>query len=134
MAGENKEKTVKELLKRYKLYTDQIKNINYHLNIMWCEARILLHRVTGQMISNEEDLAKILYNLILKCDANNPNYDAKLDEEMTRRGNSTDKFYGGKNHNKWNNGLFEDDGFGFGTEITSIYDDYQDSDFVYRKK
>lgn len=134
MSKTKKEITVKDLLKKYKLYTTQIININYHLNVMWCEAQYLVFKVVGLTGLTEEELAKVLYELILKCDSNNPNYDVKIDEEMTRRGNSTDVFYGGRNHNKWNNGLFEDDGFGFGTEVTSIYDDYQDSDFVSRKK
>ena len=64
--------------------------------------------------------------MIQKCNVDNPDYDSKLDEEITRIGLKTDAF-AGHNKNKWDNGSFEDDYFGFGTSISSSYDDYIDS-------
>ena len=125
---------IKNLLKKYGLYSGKISEINYHLNILDYNAEQLVMRlarngliVLPQNLS-EEVLVKIVLDLILKCDINNPDYDPKIDEEMIRIGMKTDQFYGGHNHNIWANGMFHDDGFGFGTEPTSIYDDYIDSD------
>ena len=39
----------------------------------------------------ENQLADVILRLINKCDANNPEYDPKLDEEMVRIGLSTDR-------------------------------------------
>ena len=118
---------VGNLLKKYNLYDERIKNINYHLDIFTLDAEYLVFKVLGIKNLTEKELANILLELINKCDMKNPYYDAKIDEEMTRIGIGTDKFYGGHNHNIWNNNNFSDDGFGFGTEPTSLYDDYIDS-------
>lgn len=48
---------------------------------------------------------------------------------MTRIGLNLDKKRRDYNRNIWCNGMFHDDGFGIGTEITSIYDDFIDSDY-----
>lgn len=124
---------IENLLKKYGLYSEEIKNIDFHMNILKSDAKELVARlsrdglVSLEIELTEEELAKLILELMLKCDVNNPNYNTKLDEEMTRIGMKTDHFLGGHNKNIWNNGFFEDDGFGFGTEPTSIYDDYIDS-------
>lgn len=122
----NKQK-VRDVLRKNNLYTKQIENIIYHLNISNCSAEELLYSITQKVGLSSEEIARELYDLIMKCDSNNKDYDYKLDEEMTRFGTRTSVFYGGHCHNKWQTGTFEDDGFGFGTEITSLYDDYIDS-------
>lgn len=126
--------TVEKLLKKYKLYTKSIIEINRILNVMWCDADYLAFKVAGATGLTEKQLAELIYKLILKSDVTNPEYDAKINEEMIRVGFRTNIFPGGQNHNKWNNGLFEDDCFGFGRTATDLYDEYQDSDFEAKRR
>ena len=133
MEKENKI-TVHKLLNKYNLYTKQIGIVIYHLNIKNCNASDLVYTFTKKSGLTEEEMGKEICNLIIRCDENSKSYDSKLDEEITRYGTRSNVFYGGHNKNIWNNGMFEDDGFGFGTEPTSIYDDYIDSDYGRKKK
>ena len=130
----DKKITVSNLLNKYDLYTKQVVNVIYHLNIRSCNASEFVYTFTKKSNLTEEEMAKEIYNLIIRCDENSKSYDSKLDEEITRYGTRSNVFYGGHNKNIWNNGMFEDDGFGFGTEPTSIYDDYIDSDYGRKKK
>jgi len=116
-----------DLLRKYGLLSKEIVDINYHMNALHCDVKHLKSIVPELFDKNGEELALCIKEIFDKCDSSNPEYDAKLDEEMTRMGLKTDVFYPGYNHNKWNNGMFEDDGFGFGTEPSSLYDDYIDS-------
>ena len=88
---------VKNLLNKYNLYTKEIQHINYHLNVGWCNASMLVKKVVGLENLTEEELVQIVYGLILKCDSTREDYDYKIDEEMTRIGLKTNKFYGKNN-------------------------------------
>lgn len=121
----NKIKVI-DLLKKYNLYTKKILDINFHLNILNTEANLLVLRIKGIKDLEEKDLAVIILDMILKCDQTNPEYDQKLDLEMTRFGLKTDKFYGRHHHGPWVNETFEDDYFGFGTSPVKDYDDLVD--------
>lgn len=125
---------VSDLLRKYNLNTKQVYNILYHLNIGGCDSDLLVYSILKQSNLSEEELAKTIYDLILKCDDSTVDYDKNLDEEITRFGTRASAFNGGHCHNKWNNGMFEDDGFGFGTEPTSLYDDYVDSNFEGKRR
>ena len=70
-----------------------------------------------------------MLELFRKCDYEDPMYDQKIDEEITRIGLYLDIPHHDVNHNIWNNGMFYDDGFGFGTRPTDIYDDFIDSEY-----
>lgn len=124
MTKEQKKINVEQLLKKYNLFIPEIIKIGYHISIMRNEAETLVSKVSGLKDLSESDLAHTLYQLILKCDSENPNFDAKVYEEMARQGYDADKFPGGYNHGIWTGRL---DDFGMGNEITSIYDDYVDS-------
>ena len=129
-------KTVKTVLRKNNLYDENLGKIDYHMNILNSDAKRLISKISGEGIFadveklSELEKAKLLLKLIKKCDANSEEYDEDLDKEMTRFGlELNDNISIGKTPSKWNNGgMFEDDGFGFGTEPTSIYDDYMDSE------
>lgn len=88
--------TVKDLLKKHKLYTKEIREISYHLNIMWCDANDLVYSVLGLSNLEEKELVIIIYNLILKCNMESPNYDRETDEQLIRIGNSMNTPFLGK--------------------------------------
>ena len=128
--------TVKNLLKKYDFLDKEVVVLNNQLGILGHEANYLLLKLSRSGVitlpSNfseisELEVATLILELIKRCDVNNPNYNKTIAEEMIRIGFETSKFYGGHNHNKWNTGTFQDDGFGFGTEPLSLYDDYIDS-------
>lgn len=129
-----KKNTVRELFRKYNKFSKEIDTINFHLNVLNCNVDDLLARLRKDNVIDvpkdidEEKLSELIVRIIQRCNMDNPDYDSKLDEEMTRIGLKTDAFYGGHNKNKWNNGgLFEDDYYGFGTSTSSSYDDYIDS-------
>lgn len=127
-----KKKTVMNLFQKYNKFSKEIGILNFHLNILNCNVDDLLAKLRKDNIVDipkdisEEELSELIVRVIQKCNVDNPDYDSKLDEEITRIGLKTDVF-AGHNKNKWNNGSFEDDYFGFGTSISSSYDDYIDS-------
>ena len=129
----NKGNKVKDILKAYGLYNDELARINYHLNIFGCDLKTLITKLSknGIMVTSknitEEEMAYIIEDLIRKCDMNNPEYDSKIDEEMTRIGHKTDQFDCSHKCSKWNNGMLSDDGYGTGSEIMDIYDSCVDS-------
>lgn len=90
--------SVWHLLRRYKLYTDEINNICFHLGVQTYDAYHLAWRIAGVNDLKEKELAQLIYQLILKCDVDNPDYDPKLDEEMTRIGCRTREFRNKKTH------------------------------------
>ena len=106
-------KTVRELFKKYKLFNKEISKMNFHLNVLCCNSEKLLKQLSdsGVIIISEEmeekDVAVFLETLIEKCDMDNPNYDSVLDEEMTRIGMRTDRFYS-NNFSNWNDDEYFD--------------------------
>ena len=125
---------IRSLLNSQNLLTEEIKNINYHMNLLDCDIEKLKREFPILNDKSKRKLALLVVELFKKCDSASPNYDFKVDVAMTRIGLETDKFYGVHNYNKWNNGMFEDDGFGFGIEVTGSYDDYIDSQTNSRSK
>lgn len=123
----DKKLSVKELLQKYKLDDKDIYRINYHMSILSYDAKLLIFKILGINDMEEQEMANKIYEMILKCDATNPEYEQKLDEEMTRLGMKANQYYGGHSHSVRNYGLFEDDGFGFGRTPGDIYDTYIDS-------
>lgn len=120
---------IKYLLKKHDLYANDIKYWCIQLGINDYDVDDIIFRAIGmdsKDLSSEEK-AKLLLELISMCDSNNPNFDFQVYRNMSAINYETNLYYPGHNHNKWNNGLFGDDGFGLGTEITSIRDDYIDS-------
>ncbi len=111
---------VETLLKKYGKWTPEMKMLNYHINIMKYDPKALLDILSRDKVIeidpnniSEEQLAEVILRLIKKCNAVNPEYDSKLDEEMTRIGMNT---IGSRYRNiryvpgKYDNaGLFEDD-------------------------
>ena len=116
--------SVENLLKKYNLYTKDIDIINYHLNVMWCEAEHLVFKITGLTDLTEDELAIILYNLILKCDASNKNYDSKIDEEMTRIGNRANIYPDGFRKGVSQKPMLKSGDFAFTEEPISEYYDF----------
>ncbi len=124
---EKRNKRVVDLLKERQLLNDEIADVNYHMNLLSCNVDYLNTKIPSLFDKDDNEIANFVVDVFTKCDARHESYDPKIDETMTRIGLKTDVFYPGKNPNLWNNGMFHDDGFGFGTEATSIYDDYIDS-------
>ena len=120
--------TVKDFLRKYNVLSKEISNVDFHMNLLNVDLEELKLRIPELKGKNDQEVLKYLSLIFKKCDSSSPEYDSKLDEEMVRIGLRTDKFYGGHNNNIWNNGMFHDDGFGFGAEPTSIYDDYTDNE------
>lgn len=114
---------VKDFLRKYNVLSKEISNVDFHMNLLNIDLEELKRRIPELKDKNDQELLKYVSLIFKKCDSLNPEYDSKLDEEMVRIGLRTDKFYGGHK-----NGLFEDDGFEFNAELTSIYDDYIDID------
>ena len=127
-------KTVKEILTKNNLYSDEIAKIAYHTNALNIEADTLLRKLKMEGVIpefgelSELEVSNLLANLIKSCDQESPTFDRAVYEEMMRIGSGLDNTVSrGGNPSKWNNGgMFHDDGFGFGTEPTSIDDDYRD--------
>lgn len=119
---------VKDFLRKYNVLSKEISNVDFHMNLLNVDLEELKRRIPELKDKNDQEVLKYISLIFKKCDSSSPEYDSKLDEEMVRIGLRTDKFYGGHNNNIWNNGMFHDDGFGFGTEPISIYDDYIDNE------
>ena len=98
--------TVRELLTKYKMLDDNIKRISFHLGVLNSDPNELVFRILKEKEMKEPELAVAVFTLILRCDVNNPEYDAKLDEEMVRFCLKTDKFPS-NNHNSPSNNLDE---------------------------
>ena len=98
--------TVRELLTKYKMLDDNIKRISFHLGVLSSDPKELVFRILKEKEMKEPELAVAVFTLILRCDVNNPEYDAKLDEEMVRFCLKTDKFPS-NNHNSPSNNLDE---------------------------
>lgn len=120
--------TVKDLLKKKDLITKEIINIDYHMEFLKCDIKELKEKMPELREKTDEDLAYYIVDMYHKANASSENYDPELDEEMTRIGLKTNDFHDGKKCNKWNTGMFEDDGFGFGNTVTDLYDDYIDAE------
>ena len=118
---------VRDLLNKQNLITKKIINIDYHMSLLRYDVDELKIRIPELKEKSEQEIIDFILDLYDKCDSTSPNYDAQFDEQITRMSLKADVFAGGHNHNIWNNGTFHDDGFGFGSEPTSIYDDYVDS-------
>lgn len=98
--------TVRELLTKYKMLDDNIKRISFHLGVLNSDPNELVFRILKEKEMKEPELAVAVFTLILRCDVNNPEYDAKLDEEMVRFCLKTDRFPS-NNHNSPSNNLDE---------------------------
>ncbi len=119
---------IRELLKKQKLLTKKILLVNYHMNLLNCDVLELTNKIPALKDKSQEELSNFIVNIFNRCDQDSPNYDSKLDLEMTRFGMKTDMFIGGHCKNIWSYDTFSDDYYGFGDEVTSIYDDYIDYD------
>lgn len=111
---------VETLLKKYGKWTPEMKMVNYHMGINKYDPKALLDILSRDKVIeidpnniSEEQLAEVILRLIKKCNASNPEYDSKINEEMTRIGMNT---MGSRYRNmryvpgKYDNaGLFEDD-------------------------
>ena len=126
MQDVKEELSVGNLLRKHNLYTKDVDIINYHLNVMWCGAEYLAFKVTGLTDLTEDELATVLYNLILKCDASNKQYDPKIDEEMTRIGNRANVYPDGFRKGASHKFMLKDEGFTFPDEPISKYYDFID--------
>ena len=95
----SKKENVKQLFDKYGLYQEEIGRINYHFNVLSCNVDELLTKLVKDDFINdtsdlpEEVVANVLLQIIKRCDQRNPEYSPKLDEEMTRIGLKTDRFY-----------------------------------------
>jgi len=119
--GIMKEITVKKLLENHELYTSEIQRVSYHLNINGLNPRIIVKKMTGLVDLTEEELAKILYELIRECNADAPYYKYDVDEEMTRICLKTDEFSANKFSNYDSEVNYPKD------FVNDGYIDYQDS-------
>ena len=126
MQDVKEELSVGDLLRKHHLYTKDVDIINYHLNVMWCEAKYLVFKVTGLTDLTEDELATVVYSLILKCDANNKDYDSKIDEEMTRIGNRVNIYPSGYIKGVSDKYLLKKDDFFVVDEPISEYYDFID--------
>ena len=128
-------KKVKAILNENNMLNETIMKTNYHMNILNADIDILLNKLSREGLVSlkegmtEEEVAELLVSLIDKCNMENELYDKELDEEMTRIGLGLNEQISTRNTpNKWDNGgMFHDDGFGVGSELTSSYEDYMDS-------
>jgi len=118
---------VREFLIKNNVLNQEIGNVDFHMNLLNIDLDELKRRIPKLKEKNEQELLDYIIQIYKKCDSSNPEYDTNLDEQMVKIGlRLFDTIPGPYNRNKWNTGLFEDDGFGFGTEPTSLYDDYID--------
>ncbi len=85
-------KRVKTILSQNNIDDKDLVRIDYHMNILSSNAENLIKKLTSEGIisdveeMSELEIAKLLANLIKKCDISSENYDRKLDEEMTKFG------------------------------------------------
>lgn len=116
--------SIYNLLKKYNLFDRKIANINYYVNIagrdavtvIFLLAKLGFTDVDVEQIT-EKDLANLIYNLILKCDGSNPEYNKDLYVEMTRLGFRTNQF----DYRNKENDLYCDDEFIPGAASDDIY-------------
>ena len=118
---------IAELLRKNNLITKEISIVNYHMNLLNCDVEELKIKIPELRDKSKEEIINYIIDIFDKCDQNSPNYDSDLDTEMTRLGMKTDVFNGGHCKSMWKSDTFADDYYGFGNELTSIYDDYIDS-------
>ncbi|HOO67932.1 MAG TPA: hypothetical protein PLC53_01020 [Bacilli bacterium] len=112
-------RTVRDLLKKYGMYSEELKYLNYHLNILDYDAQILVAtlqrdgKIDIDSDITEEKLAETVLELIKKCDARTSDYNSDIEEEIMRIGIRTNRsLYNHNGHgNSWNNGglLFDDE-------------------------
>ena len=121
---------VGDFLEKNGLINKKILILDYHLNILNYPLEDLVFKIIREGYLkkganlNETELATAIYNLILKTDADSKDYDIKVDSFLANLGLRLNQRRGSSVvHNKWNTtGLMDDDGFGFGTEPTSLND------------
>ena len=119
---------VREFLKQNNVLNEEIKNVDFHMNLLNMNLDDLKSKIPELKDKSNIEILNYITMIFKKCDSLNPEYDSQLDTDMVRIGLKTDQFYVGHNYNIWNNDTFTDDGFGLGTEFTSMYDDYIDSE------
>ena len=108
----NKRLQVGTLLKKYNLFEERFQTLDYHLRVLSLRAVNFVSFILGLSDLSEEELAYKVYELIDKADSESPNFDSTIYTSVARYGNRSLDYFGGDNHNIWDNGLFEDDGFG----------------------
>ena len=126
--------SIRSLLKKYSLMDKKIESINYHTKILGCNEKDVFESLYNKKLIpdykdlNEEQQAILALTLMNMSDSNSTDYNFDVDRELVSIGlNLTETIGSGHNRNKWDNGLFEDDYFGFGRRATDMYDDYIDS-------
>ena len=95
------------------------------LNVSIASLRRVLPELNGK---TELEILAAIKAIYRKCDSSSPEYDSELDQQMVRLGLSTDKFphsYPGKNIYGSLDSAPEQ---GIGDEMTSVYDDFVDSE------
>ncbi len=93
--------TIRNLLSKYKLLTEDIKYINSYVGVLWCDPELIAIKLLPKKKRNQKELALAIRDLMRKCDDRNPTFDYDVYEEMTRIGLETSKFYARKD-NSWN--------------------------------
>ena len=119
---------VKDFLSENNALSDEIRNVDYHMSLLYVDLDDLKNKIPELKDKNDQELLEYILWIYKVCNASDPEYDSEVDANMVRIGLKTDVFPGGHSHNKWSTGTFADDGYGFGDEPTSIYDDYVDSE------
>ena len=94
------------------------------MNLLDVELRDIFLKFPELSGKDSQVILDFILGIYKKCYGSNPEYDGEFDMEMVILGLKMDEPYGGHNHNIWNNGMFEDDGFGFGNEPVTMYGDY----------
>ena len=120
--------TVRYLLKKHNALTKEISRIDYHMDLLNVSVNSLKRVIPELNGKTEEELVTAIEAIYRKCDSASPIYDSELDQQMVRLGLRTDKFpqsYPGKNIYGSLDSAPEQ---GIGDEMTSVYDDYVDSD------
>ena len=111
---------VRNLLNKSKLITREIKNINFHINLLDFEIDELKYLFPEIKDKNNDEITEFVLMLFDKCNASSPNYDSNIDIKLTRYSFGTDKI-----HARNNNGIIQDEN-GYGDTYGDLYDHYVD--------
>lgn len=118
---------IKDLLIKNKLITKRIQALDNHLRLLNRDVEELKMKYPRLKNKSNEEISNYVVSIYNKCDATHPDFDSLIYEETLRFTLKTNSFPGGRYPSGWNNELYIDDGYGFISESSSIYDDYIDS-------
>jgi hypothetical protein len=123
-----KDMSVKNFLGKDKC--EALKGLNLHIGILKANIGDFISKMPELKNASPQELADFFATLPEKCNSESSEYDFKLYKEVARI--CLGSIRGPHNHNVFNTfnpngeGTFEDDHFGFGTNPTSLYDDFVD--------